>query len=42
MNDVPITALENGMQFFNMSAGAYVVQLRTDNNEVLTKKIIVN
>lgn len=42
MDDVPMAALKNGMQFFNMSSGAYVVQLRTVDNELLTKKIIVN
>ncbi|MEC3906482.1 LamG-like jellyroll fold domain-containing protein [Tamlana sp. 2201CG12-4] len=42
MPNVPIDALENGMQFHNLSTGAYVVQLRTEANEVLTKKIIVN
>jgi hypothetical protein len=42
MDDVPMAALQNGMKFFNMSSGAYIVHLRTSNNEVLTKKIIVN
>ena len=35
-------ALQDGLQFSNLSTGAYVVCLRTDTNEVLTKKIIAN
>lgn len=42
MDNVPMAALKNGMQFFNMSTGAYLVQLRTEDNEVLTEKIVVN
>ncbi|GAA4803733.1 LamG-like jellyroll fold domain-containing protein [Litoribaculum gwangyangense] len=42
LEDVTTTNLENGIRFENMSTGAYVVCLRTENNEVLTKKIIIN
>ncbi|MEC3906483.1 LamG-like jellyroll fold domain-containing protein [Tamlana sp. 2201CG12-4] len=42
MSDVPTETLEEGMQFHNLSTGAYIIQLRTEANEVLTKKIIVN
>ncbi|TNJ45382.1 T9SS type A sorting domain-containing protein [Tamlana fucoidanivorans] len=42
MPDLPISALENGFQFYNLSSGAYIVQLRTEDNQVLSKKIIVN
>jgi hypothetical protein len=34
--------LENGIQFSNVSTGAYVVYMRTETNEVLTKKVIIN
>jgi len=34
--------LKNGLDISNLSSGAYVVYLRTDAHEVLTKKIIVN
>jgi len=40
--DVRRERLENGIQFNNVSTGAYVVCMRTEENEVLTKKIIVN
>ena len=40
--DVSRERLENGIQFNNVSTGAYVVCIRTDTNEMLTKKIIVN
>ena len=40
--DVSRAQLENGLQFNNISTGAYVVCMRTETNEVLTKKIIVN
>ena len=40
--DVSRAQLENGLQFNNISTGAYVVWMRTEANEVLTKKIIVN
>ncbi|TNJ45383.1 T9SS type A sorting domain-containing protein [Tamlana fucoidanivorans] len=42
MPNLPVEALENGFQFYNLSSGAYIVQIRTENNEVLSKKIIVN
>ncbi|KAA5820903.1 choice-of-anchor D domain-containing protein [Algibacter amylolyticus] len=41
LDNVTKSRLENGLQFNNMATGAYVVYLRTDTNEVLTKKIIV-
>ena len=41
MANVSRTRLENGLQFNNVSTGAYVVRLRTDTNQMLTKKIIV-
>uniref|UniRef100_UPI00262C8152 T9SS type A sorting domain-containing protein n=1 Tax=uncultured Algibacter sp. TaxID=298659 RepID=UPI00262C8152 len=40
--DVSKESLENGLQFSNISTGAYVVWMKTDTNEVLTKKVIVN
>ena len=40
--DVSKERIENGLQFSNLSTGAYVVCMRTQENEVLTKKIIVN
>ncbi len=42
MANVSRERLENGLQFNNISIGAYVVCMRTETNEVLTKKIIVN
>ena len=42
LTDVSREQLENGIQFNNISTGAYVVGMRTEANEVLTKKIIVN
>ncbi|MEL0455516.1 LamG-like jellyroll fold domain-containing protein [Flavobacteriaceae bacterium SZ-1-7] len=42
MQDVQTEQLQNGIQFGNMASGSYVVCLRTEANEVLTKKIIVN
>ena len=42
LSDVSKEKLENGVQFNNLSAGAYVVSMRTKANEVLTKKLIVN
>ncbi|PWH83719.1 hypothetical protein DIS18_03965 [Algibacter marinivivus] len=42
LTDVSRAQLENGIQFSNVSSGAYVVCMRTETNEVLTKKIIVN
>ena len=42
LTDVSNESLENGLQFSNISTGTYVVCMQTRNNEVLTKKIIVN
>ncbi|WP_298340344.1 LamG-like jellyroll fold domain-containing protein [uncultured Algibacter sp.] len=41
LTDVSREELENGIQFNNISTGAYIVSMRTETNEVLTKKIIV-
>ena len=41
LQDVSAEQLENGMKLNNIATGAYVVCLRTDTNELLTKKIIV-
>lgn len=41
-DNVSKETLQNGLKFNNISTGAYVVCLRTDSNEVLTKKIIAN
>ncbi|SHI42808.1 LamG-like jellyroll fold domain-containing protein [Algibacter luteus] len=40
--NVSTEQLKNGIQFSNISTGAYVVCMRTEANEVLTKKVIVN
>jgi hypothetical protein len=40
--DVSTEQLQNGLQFNNIATGAYVVCMRTEANEVLTKKVIVN
>ncbi|SHI42836.1 LamG domain-containing protein [Algibacter luteus] len=40
--NVSTDQLQNGLQFNNITTGAYVVCMRTETNEVLTKKIIVN
>jgi hypothetical protein len=42
LENVSMEALNNGIKFDNMSTGAYVVCLRTEMNEVLTKKVIIN
>uniref|UniRef100_UPI00260266C6 T9SS type A sorting domain-containing protein n=1 Tax=uncultured Algibacter sp. TaxID=298659 RepID=UPI00260266C6 len=42
MKEVSKERLENGIQFSNISAGSYVVWIRTDSGKVITKKIIVN
>ena len=42
VENVPAESLENGFKFNNISTGAYVVCLRTEMNEVITKKIIFN
>ncbi len=34
--------LESGYKFSNMATGAYIVCMRTETNEVLTKKIVLN
>uniref|UniRef100_UPI00037138BC T9SS type A sorting domain-containing protein n=1 Tax=Algibacter luteus TaxID=1178825 RepID=UPI00037138BC len=40
--DVSTEQLQNGIPFNNIATGAYVVCMRTEANEVLTKKVIVN
>ncbi|AUP79152.1 LamG domain-containing protein [Flavivirga eckloniae] len=42
VENVPAESLENGYKFNNMPTGAYIVCLRTENNEVLTKKVVLN
>ncbi|MCB4797992.1 LamG-like jellyroll fold domain-containing protein [Neotamlana laminarinivorans] len=41
LENVSASSLNNGIQL-NVSTGAYIISMRTDSNEVLTKKIIVN
>ncbi|MBB5269851.1 T9SS type A sorting domain-containing protein, partial [Algibacter amylolyticus] len=41
MADVSMQQLQNGVAFNGISTGAYVVYMRTEANELLTKKIIV-
>jgi len=40
--NVSSSELSNGIQFNNLATGTYIVCLRTDTNEVLTKKIVIN
>ncbi|WP_166960468.1 LamG-like jellyroll fold domain-containing protein [Yeosuana marina] len=42
LNDVSQETLNNGLKIPNVSSGAYIAWFRTDTNQVLTKKIIVN
>lgn len=41
LDDVSSESLQSGIQFKNISTGAYIVLMRTETNEVLTKKIVV-
>ncbi|WP_092848967.1 LamG-like jellyroll fold domain-containing protein [Algibacter pectinivorans] len=41
MTDLTIDILESGVQFSNVSTGAYIVYMRTNSNNTLVKKIIV-
>ncbi|MGB5418690.1 T9SS type A sorting domain-containing protein, partial [Algibacter sp.] len=41
LEDVSRERLENGLQFNNIATGAYVVFMKTETSEVLTKKIII-
>ncbi|WP_396602795.1 LamG-like jellyroll fold domain-containing protein [Algibacter sp. R77976] len=41
MANVSKEELQNGLQFNNITTGAYVVCMRTETNEVVTKKIII-
>ena len=42
LNNVSTEALNNGIKISNVATGAYVACFRTDDNQVHTKKIIVN
>ncbi|KJD31018.1 hypothetical protein PK35_16840 [Tamlana nanhaiensis] len=42
LNNVSTETLSNGIALNSITTGAYVICLRTDNNQVLTKKIVVN
>jgi len=42
LKDISIDRLENGIQFNNIATGTYIVSMRTETNQVLTKKIVVN
>ncbi|APY11169.1 hypothetical protein BWZ22_07890 [Seonamhaeicola sp. S2-3] len=42
LTDVSAATLSNGISIPNVSTGGYVACFRTDNNQVITKKIIVN
>ena len=42
LQDIPDTVLNNGIDIPNVSTGGYIACFRTDSNQVLTKKIIVN
>jgi hypothetical protein len=41
-NNVSTDELNNGLNIPNMASGAYIAYFRTDANQVLTKKIIIN
>lgn len=41
MTNISKSRLENGLQFNNIASGTYIVYIRTADNEVLTKKIII-
>jgi hypothetical protein len=42
LTNVPQETLSNGIKIPNISTGTYIACFRTDNNQVITKKIIVN
>ncbi|MFV9549714.1 LamG-like jellyroll fold domain-containing protein [Algibacter sp. PT7-4] len=42
LQNVSKSSLENGVRFDNIATGAYIVCMRTIDNKVLTKKIVVN
>lgn len=42
LKDVTPAELEQGIRFDNVATGAYVVCIRTENNELITKKVVVN
>lgn len=42
LQDLSNTALEEGIQISNVLSGAYIVYFKTENNQVFTKKIVVN
>ena len=41
LNQVSIQQLENGIRFDNVATGTYVVCIRTGDNKLLTKKILI-
>ncbi len=42
LNNVPRETLNNGLRLPNVSTGTYIAWFRTDSNQVITKKIIIN
>ncbi|ULC59917.1 choice-of-anchor D domain-containing protein [Flaviramulus sp. BrNp1-15] len=42
LDNVSRTSLESGIRFDNIATGTYVVCLKTETNQVLTKKIVIN
>jgi Concanavalin A-like lectin/glucanases superfamily/GEVED domain len=42
LNNVSQDELSNGLSMPNVASGAYIAYFRTDTNQVLTKKIIIN
>jgi len=42
LDDVSVEQLKKGIHLNNINTGAYIVSMRTEENKVLTKKIIVN
>lgn len=42
LHNVSPQTLSNGINISNVATGAYVACLRTEDNQVITKKLIVN
>ena len=42
LENVSQSTLNNGLKLSNMATGAYIACLRTEDNQVITKKIIFN
>ena len=42
LTNVSQTTLDNGLKLSNMATGTYIACIRTEDNQVLTKKIIFN